>query len=126
MADSEKRKFIREEVFNKVLINGEAFGYISDISLGGIKISVMKFEPTQFNDKIKIKILSRQAIGENIELACVVRWKREEGMFLGYGLEFDGPENNQMKLINKYIDYIKSVEAEENEIVVELTEINET
>ncbi len=125
MAENDMRKYQREEVFNKVLVNGEAFGYISDISVGGMKISIMKFEPSEFKDMVQIKILSRQAIGNNIDLNCKVRWKREEGMFTGYGLEFLEIEEETTELIKKYIDYIKSFESEDNEIIVELTEFND-
>lgn len=124
--DNNRRKYEREEVYNKVLIDGEIFGYVRDVSAGGMKIGIMKIEPVELKDRISVKILSKEIIGNDIVTFCQVKWTKNENLFKTYGLEFVELTKDNENLMEKYINYVKSLEDEEtSDIIVEISEVDE-
>ena len=126
MSFEERRKHGREEVYNKAVINDEVLGYIRDISKGGLRVSVMKFEPVELEGGVIVKILSKEIINSDIVLKCNIRWEKSEGLLKSFGLELLEIIEGDSALVDKYISYIKNVDIEETkDIIVEITETDE-
>ena len=119
----DSRRFKREEVYNKVLINGEVIGYIHDVSLGGLRVAVIMPEVIELKEKVEIKILCNDIIGENINLIGEIKWQKVEGLFKYYGIEFKEFKSEIGELINKYINYATDVDLDPSGIVIEISEV---
>jgi len=119
----DSRRFKREEVYNKVLINGEVIGYIHDVSLGGLRVAVIMPEVIELKEKVEIKILCNDIIGENINLIGEIKWQKVEGLFKYYGIEFKEFKSEIGELINKYINYATDVDLDSSGIVIEISEV---
>ncbi len=118
----ERRIEKREEVFNKAMLNDDVIGYIRDISLNGMKISIFKQELAKLNGKVKVLILANEVIGSNIDLFGEIRWKKEAGLFNDYGVKFDKFDDTVLKLLDEYTNYVTSIEDNGSGIVIEITE----
>jgi hypothetical protein len=126
MSFEDRRKHGREEVYNKAVINDEILGYIRDISKGGLRVSVMKFEPVDLEGTVIVKILSKEIIKEDIILKCSIRWEKSEGLLKSFGLELSEIVQGDSALVEKYINYIQNIDIEDTkDIVVEITELDE-
>ncbi len=84
----ETRAFPRERSFARVMIEGSpAYGYVADISEGGLKVRIPGKIPPQVLEREILSILFEDIGIERFELNAALKWKQEETMSSLYGFE---------------------------------------
>jgi PilZ domain len=84
----ETRAFPRERSFARVMIEGSpAYGYVADISEGGLKVRIPGKIPPQILAHEVLSILFEDIGIERFELSATLKWKEEEAMSSLYGFE---------------------------------------
>jgi hypothetical protein len=84
----ETRSFLRERSFARVMFEGSpAYGYVADISEGGLKVRIPGKIPPQVLEHEILSILFEDIGIERFELSATLKWKQEETMSSLYGFE---------------------------------------
>ena len=84
----ETRGHPREHSFARVMIEGSpAYGYVADISEGGLKVRIPGKIPPQVLEQEILSILFEDIGIGRFELTATLKWKQEESMSSLYGFE---------------------------------------
>jgi c-di-GMP-binding flagellar brake protein YcgR len=117
---NDKRREPRKEVYNRVYVADTKQACVRDISLGGMKIAIMKSESVTLPETFSIKILSKEYTDDNIDLTCKIKWKAQENIFINYGLEFINSDKSIENKLKKFIDYLTLLGRKFSKVKIEI------